>query len=53
MLDRLKAGAVVIARELGVFNECALGDEIFEGVGIDKVVILALGLAWTWLSGRI
>lgn len=49
--DGLDAGAVVVAAEARVLYEGALGDEGFEGLGRDEVVVYAGGLPAAGLTG--
>ena len=51
--NSLETGAIVVSGELGVFNECALLDEVPEALGGHKVVVLAVDLAGARVAGCI
>lgn len=53
LADSGDGGAVVVARELGPFNESVLGNDVLELVDGDKVVVLAVDLAGSGASGGV
>lgn len=51
LVDGHERGAVEVAGEFGVFDECILFDEVLEFFAGYKVVVFAVLFTWTWGAG--